>query len=191
MLCRGRRPTTAMVTPWRTAPATAPGPCAPPPPGSRGGAEVVRDAINRSAEAVTSSTARLNASSLARDGLAVPLSLRTNCSADARISSSVAWRGEVCQGLDVSAHVLKLPAPATSCQLPAASCQHSCSLPASSFPLVQRRARVCLLSGAERPVPLLSLEPAGSPKPEARGLKPPGARKPEARSRLLPEPVCV
>src|SRR5438874_721586 len=34
--------------------------------------------------------ARLNAASLARDGFVAPLSLRTNCSADARISSSVA-----------------------------------------------------------------------------------------------------
>ena len=46
--------------------------------------------MRRRATSVTSSTARLNAASLVRDGLEVPLSLRTNCSADARISSSVA-----------------------------------------------------------------------------------------------------
>lgn len=36
-----------------------------------------------------SSTARLNATSFARDGLLVPLTFRTNCSADARISASL------------------------------------------------------------------------------------------------------
>lgn len=56
----------------------------------RGGALVWSEWINRCAAAVTSSTARLNAASLAREGLVAPLSLRTNCSADARISSSVA-----------------------------------------------------------------------------------------------------
>ena len=55
-----------------------------------GGAVVVKERMRRSATAVTSSTARLNASSLAFDGRLDPLSLRTNCSADARISSSVA-----------------------------------------------------------------------------------------------------
>src|SRR5688572_15795936 len=42
------------------------------------------------AAAVTSTTARLNASSFTLDGLLKPLSLRTNCSAEARISASVA-----------------------------------------------------------------------------------------------------
>src|SRR5205823_8902977 len=46
--------------------------------------------MSRSAAAVTSSMARLNAASFAREGRAVPLSLRTNCSAEARISSAVA-----------------------------------------------------------------------------------------------------
>src|SRR5438067_11699539 len=46
--------------------------------------------MSRSAAAVTSSTPRLNAASFAREGRAVPLSLRTNCSAEARISSEVA-----------------------------------------------------------------------------------------------------
>ncbi len=48
------------------------------------------DRINRSAASVTSSTARLNGSSFARDGFVVPLSFRTNCTAEARLSSSVA-----------------------------------------------------------------------------------------------------
>src|SRR4029079_8644581 len=56
----------------------------------RGGAAVVNDWTRRSAAAVTSSTARLNTASFARDGLFDPLSLRTNCNADARISASVA-----------------------------------------------------------------------------------------------------
>jgi hypothetical protein len=51
---------------------------------------VCNERIKRSAAAVTSSTARLNASSFAREGFAVPLSFRTNCNAEARISSSVA-----------------------------------------------------------------------------------------------------
>src|ERR1019366_3821452 len=46
--------------------------------------------MRRHAAAVTSSTAALKAASFTRDGRAVPLSFRTNWSADARISSSVA-----------------------------------------------------------------------------------------------------
>jgi hypothetical protein len=42
------------------------------------------------AAAVTSSTARRKTASFARDGVFMPLSLRTNCRAEARISSSVA-----------------------------------------------------------------------------------------------------
>src|SRR5690606_5775727 len=56
----------------------------------RGGAVVFSDRIRRVAAAVTSSTARSNTASLALDGLFVPLSFRTNCSAEARISSLVA-----------------------------------------------------------------------------------------------------
>src|SRR5687767_9431409 len=56
----------------------------------RGGAFVFSDAMSRFAASVTSSTARLNAASFALEGRVAPLSLRTNCSADARISSSVA-----------------------------------------------------------------------------------------------------
>src|SRR5438309_9707818 len=57
---------------------------------SRGGAFVWKEWIRRCAAAVTSSTARSNTAVFAWEGRAVPLSLRTNCSADARISSSVA-----------------------------------------------------------------------------------------------------
>jgi len=56
----------------------------------RGGALVLSESINRCAAAVTSSTARSKACSLARDGRVVPLSFLTNCNAEARISSSVA-----------------------------------------------------------------------------------------------------
>src|SRR3954463_15435113 len=51
---------------------------------------MTRDRTSFSAASVTSLMARLNASSLARDGFVVPLNLRTNCKAEARISSSVA-----------------------------------------------------------------------------------------------------
>src|ERR1700730_11605715 len=57
---------------------------------SRAGACVCSDARRRRAEAVTSATARSNASALACDGLLKPESFRTNCSAEAWISSSVA-----------------------------------------------------------------------------------------------------
>ena len=43
--------------------------------------------------------ARLKASSLALEGLAKPLSFRTNCSEDARISSSVAGGLKLCRVL--------------------------------------------------------------------------------------------
>jgi len=45
---------------------------------------------SRRAEAATSATARSNASALVCDGLLKPDSLRTNCSAEAWISSPVA-----------------------------------------------------------------------------------------------------
>src|SRR6201995_2510810 len=57
---------------------------------SLGAALVCSEASSRRAASDTSSTARLNAASLACDGLPKPESLRTNCSAEARISSSVA-----------------------------------------------------------------------------------------------------
>ena len=51
---------------------------------------IVTESTSRRAIAVTSSTAAVNAASLACDGCVMPLSLRTNWTADARISSSVA-----------------------------------------------------------------------------------------------------
>src|SRR5262249_42115366 len=56
----------------------------------RGSAFVTRDPIRARAAAVTSSTAWSDPTSFALDRLAKPLSLRTNCSDAARISSSVA-----------------------------------------------------------------------------------------------------
>jgi hypothetical protein len=50
---------------------------------------VVNESTSVRAAAATSSTARLNASSLAFDGLVKPLIFRTNCSDAARTSSSV------------------------------------------------------------------------------------------------------
>src|SRR6185295_5979948 len=55
----------------------------------RGGAVVSSDLRRLRETVVTSSTATRNAGSLARDGLLKPLSFLTNCSAAARISSSV------------------------------------------------------------------------------------------------------
>src|SRR5256712_344582 len=55
-----------------------------------GGALIVSESISRRAIVVTSATALLNAASFACEGCVVPLSLRTNCNAEARISSSVA-----------------------------------------------------------------------------------------------------
>src|SRR6266436_3972985 len=57
---------------------------------SRVGAWVCSDVRRRCAASETSVTARSNAASLACDGLLKPDSLRTNCSAEAWISSSVA-----------------------------------------------------------------------------------------------------
>lgn len=51
------------------------------------------------AAAATSSTARLNASSLAFDGRVKPLIFRTNCSAAARTSSSVTGGSKLKSGL--------------------------------------------------------------------------------------------
>src|SRR5262249_1875915 len=55
-----------------------------------GGAAVVSESISVRATSATSSIAWLKARSLAFDGALNPLSLRTNCSEAARISSSVA-----------------------------------------------------------------------------------------------------
>src|SRR6516164_6184832 len=54
------------------------------------GLAVDNESSSRRAASLTSSTARSKGASLARDGWAKPESLRTNCSAEARISSSVA-----------------------------------------------------------------------------------------------------
>src|SRR5215469_337772 len=56
----------------------------------RGGALVTRVSSSSCAAAATWSTARSNASWFALEGRVKPLSLRTNCSEDALISSSVA-----------------------------------------------------------------------------------------------------
>src|SRR6266700_2319513 len=56
----------------------------------RGGRAVASEVNNLRAAFDTSSTARSNAASLAFEGSVKPLSLRTNCSAEERISSSVA-----------------------------------------------------------------------------------------------------
>src|SRR4051812_9780144 len=57
---------------------------------SREGAWVCSDVSSRRAASETSATARLNASSLACDGLLKPESFRTNCNAEAWISAWVA-----------------------------------------------------------------------------------------------------
>jgi hypothetical protein len=57
---------------------------------SFGGLNVNSEPISLLAAVATSSTARLKATSLALEGALKPLSLRTNCKAAARISSSVA-----------------------------------------------------------------------------------------------------
>ena len=57
---------------------------------SRGGALVTSESSSSRAASATCSTARLKTSSFAFEGFEKPLSFRTNCSDDARISSSVA-----------------------------------------------------------------------------------------------------
>src|SRR5215469_5302278 len=54
------------------------------------GLAVDSESSSRRAVSLTSATARSNAASLAREGCVNPESLRTNCKAEARISSSVA-----------------------------------------------------------------------------------------------------
>jgi len=65
----------------------------------RGGAVVSSDLRSLREAVVTSSTATRNAGSLARDGLLKPLSFLTNCSAAARISSSVTGGSKLKRGL--------------------------------------------------------------------------------------------
>src|SRR5256712_10138591 len=57
---------------------------------SRDGAVVTSEARSSRTAGATWSTARVNATSLALEGRVNPLSFRTNCSEDARTSSSVA-----------------------------------------------------------------------------------------------------
>src|SRR5215203_5609084 len=57
---------------------------------SRTGAVVCSESSSRRAASETSVTARWNAAAFACDGALKPESLRTNCSAEARISSSLA-----------------------------------------------------------------------------------------------------
>ncbi len=66
---------------------------------SRGGAFVTRESRSSRAACVTWSTARVKAGSLALEGLAKPLSFRTNCKDEARISSSVAGGLKLCRTL--------------------------------------------------------------------------------------------
>ncbi len=66
---------------------------------SRGGAFVTSDRRSSCAACATCSTARLKASSLAFEGRVKPLSFRTNCRDDARISSSVAGGLKLCRVL--------------------------------------------------------------------------------------------
>ena len=64
----------------------------------RGGEVVTSASSSRPVAPATSSTARRNAASLARDGLLAPATLRTYCSAAARTSSGVAGGAKLCRG---------------------------------------------------------------------------------------------
>src|SRR5207248_4933379 len=66
---------------------------------SRGGALVTREASSSCAALATWSTARSNAGWFALEGRVKPLSFRTNCREDARISSSVAGGLKLCSVL--------------------------------------------------------------------------------------------
>src|SRR5262249_27185518 len=66
---------------------------------SRGGEWVTSESRSSCAACVTCSTARLKAASLAFDGRVQPLSLRTNCSAEAWTSSWVAGGSKLCKVL--------------------------------------------------------------------------------------------
>jgi hypothetical protein len=71
-----------------------------------GGAAVSKELRRLLETAVIPSTAARKAASFAFDGLLKPLTLRTNCSEAARISSSVThWWSEIEQELDISTHV--------------------------------------------------------------------------------------
>src|SRR5712664_4769944 len=82
---------------------------------SRAGAWVCSDVSRRRAEAETSATARSKASALACDGLLKPESLRTNCSAEAWISSSVAGGSKLNSVLMLRHMVAPLPVRCLAC----------------------------------------------------------------------------
>src|SRR5262249_61963458 len=65
---------------------------------SRGGASVTSESSSSRVAWVTCSTARVNACWFALEGRAEPLNFRTNCRADARISSSLAGGWGVLRG---------------------------------------------------------------------------------------------
>src|SRR5882672_6938234 len=77
---------------------------------SRDGECVCSEVNNFRAASETSATARLNAASLACDGLLKPESLRTNCSAEAWISSSLAG-GSKLNSVLMLRHIIVLPCP--------------------------------------------------------------------------------
>src|SRR5829696_8388889 len=77
---------------------------------SRAGAVVASESRSRRAASVTSSTARSKAAAFARDGVLKPESLRTNCSAEARTSSSVAG-GSKLNSVRMLRHIVSLLAP--------------------------------------------------------------------------------
>src|SRR5690348_18045841 len=91
---------------------------------SRAGAVVWSDVSSLSAAAETSATARSNAASLACDGLLKPDSLRTNCSAEALISSSLAGGSKLNSVLMLrhiiylAPFILSLPVTALKAPLP-------------------------------------------------------------------------
>src|SRR5882762_11761104 len=87
-----------------------------------GDAVVVSESIRRRATSATSSMARSNAASFAFDGALNPLSLRTNCSDAARISSSVAG-GSKLNSVLMFLHILySLAGPHPRSLMPRARC---------------------------------------------------------------------
>src|SRR5712664_3024767 len=81
---------------------------------SRAGAWVCSDVSRRRADCVTSATARSKASALACEGLLKPDSLRTNCSAEAWISSSVAGGSKLNSVLMLRHMTFSLPSARTA-----------------------------------------------------------------------------
>src|SRR4051794_26135648 len=81
----------------------------------RAGAEVCKEVKSRRAVSETSSTARLKASAFACDGALKPESLRTNCSAEARTSSSLAG-GSKLNKVRILRHITGLLRPRVALQ---------------------------------------------------------------------------